>query len=257
MLEFLKSRTNRRRFGARIHRAFVRHGPLGFLRLLWLNASAYFGGEASDFRYVHDDRFDRALGVDTSGVLEIDEMEIASATAPPAETIRYEPVDPAWFEALLRTIEDRREPGEIFIDIGSGKGRALLLAAQHGFSRCVGIEFDKQLHRTAEHNVAVTDQRFSDTTFELHNINAFDYDFPALPTICFFNRPFTGAYLDDFIDKIEASLNAQPRAFILLYLHSIGESVLEEHSRWRLLNKGIFESSRHPFAIFAWNEERG
>ena len=41
-----------------------------------------------------------------------------------------------------------------FIDIGSGKGRALILAGRLGFREAIGVEFSSNLHRIAEKNLA-------------------------------------------------------------------------------------------------------
>jgi methylase of polypeptide subunit release factors len=40
-----------------------------------------------------------------------------------------------------------------FIDLGSGKGRALVLALSYPFRRVVGVEFALELHRVAEANL--------------------------------------------------------------------------------------------------------
>src|SRR5207245_5268496 len=39
-----------------------------------------------------------------------------------------------------------------FVDFGCGKGRALVLAAEHGFRRVLGIECDAQLFAAAQRN---------------------------------------------------------------------------------------------------------
>ena len=41
----------------------------------------------------------------------------------------------------------------IFIDLGSGKGRALLMASDYPFRRIVGVELLPQLHRAAQDNL--------------------------------------------------------------------------------------------------------
>ena len=41
-----------------------------------------------------------------------------------------------------------------FVDYGAGKGRVLLLAAQHPFAAVGGIEFAEELHDDAAMNIA-------------------------------------------------------------------------------------------------------
>ena len=40
-----------------------------------------------------------------------------------------------------------------FIDIGSGKGRTLLMASDYPFRRIIGVELLPELHRIAQENV--------------------------------------------------------------------------------------------------------
>ncbi len=65
----------------------------------------------------------------------------------------YQPTEPALFREMMAALPiDFRE--FTFIDIGSGKGRTLLLAAQYPFRKIVGVELIRELHRAAEENVA-------------------------------------------------------------------------------------------------------
>src|SRR5579864_7137056 len=41
-----------------------------------------------------------------------------------------------------------------FIDLGSGKGRVLLMASDYPFKRIIGVEFMLELHRVAQKNIA-------------------------------------------------------------------------------------------------------
>jgi predicted RNA methylase len=48
-----------------------------------------------------------------------------------------------------------RDLGEyVFIDMGSGKGRVLLTAAQFKFGRVIGVEFAEELHKQAQQNIS-------------------------------------------------------------------------------------------------------
>ena len=68
----------------------------------------------------------------------------------------YQPTEPALFHEMLASLRsiatiDLRE--FIFIDIGSGKGRALLMAADYPFRRIVGVELLPELHRVSKENI--------------------------------------------------------------------------------------------------------
>lgn len=88
------------------------------------------------------DGFDREFGTDTSAV---------DFATPPGT---YVPIIPRMFRDMMSGI---RLPFEdfVFVDIGSGKGRALLLASDYPFKRCSGLELSPIHHARAEQNIAL------------------------------------------------------------------------------------------------------
>jgi hypothetical protein len=56
-------------------------------------------------------------------------------------------------EVSHRTVAQAGLQDFTFIDLGSGKGRVLLMAAAYGFKRIIGVEFMPELHRVAEENI--------------------------------------------------------------------------------------------------------
>src|SRR5215469_11602963 len=67
----------------------------------------------------------------------------------------YQPIEPDIFHEMLSAVPaDFRH--YTFIDIGSGKGRALLLASESRFRRIIGIELLPELNRIAQANIAKT-----------------------------------------------------------------------------------------------------
>ena len=64
----------------------------------------------------------------------------------------YQPTEPALFKEMMAYLKiDFQE--FTFIDIGSGKGRVLLMAADYPFRRILGIELLPALHRVAQENL--------------------------------------------------------------------------------------------------------
>ena len=70
----------------------------------------------------------------------------------------YQPTEPTLFremiENLMQVTPKINLPEFTFIDIGSGKGRALLMASQYPFRRILGIELLPELHRVAKENIS-------------------------------------------------------------------------------------------------------
>ncbi len=64
----------------------------------------------------------------------------------------YEPSTPEVIEAVLDAV-DVGPRGWTFVDLGSGKGRAVLLASRRPFDRVVGVELRRGLHERAVANL--------------------------------------------------------------------------------------------------------
>src|SRR5205823_11770334 len=98
-----------------------------------------------------DYSLDRKYGIDTRFARQ-------SCAAPPGADnahrgYYYEPIQIAVFDRIMNALPAR--PGSLtFVDFGSGKGRALILASLRGFRRVIGIEHDANLHAAARGNVA-------------------------------------------------------------------------------------------------------
>ena len=98
--------------------------------------------------------FDQRYGTNTSGL--IGGGTLATGHKHDAYITGYSGVPPSRFEAALErwrsTIGSARIEDYTFIDLGCGKGRALLLASRHPFREVIGIELNPQLAAIAQRN---------------------------------------------------------------------------------------------------------
>ena len=67
----------------------------------------------------------------------------------------YQPTEPALFREMMKTMSSLEIDFQdlTFIDVGSGKGRVLLMAAEYPFRRVLGVELLPALHRVAQANI--------------------------------------------------------------------------------------------------------
>src|SRR5947207_335541 len=66
----------------------------------------------------------------------------------------YLPTRPSTARAIFRELPILNYSGYTFVDFGSGKGRMLLLAAEHPFAAVQGVEYNEHLHECAKNNLA-------------------------------------------------------------------------------------------------------
>jgi hypothetical protein len=144
----------------------------------------------------------------------------------------YQPTDPFIFREMMEQVRaDLRE--FTFVDLGSGKGRALLLASEYPFRRIIGMELLPELHRVAEENIRhlpTTDQ----ARFELSCGDARQFVFPAEPLFVYLFDPFPAEVLAEVIAKLEQSMRATPRPVVVAYQNPVSEAVI---ARSRALKK--------------------
>jgi SAM-dependent methyltransferase len=137
------------------------------------------------------DSFDRGLGVTTAGSVSLRRLRIRSVHK--SAGVRYQPVDPEIFRQAMQYIPKDR----IFIDLGCGKGRGLILAHQAGFRRLIGVEFSSKLARIASRNLA-----HLKITAQIVEQDAATFSFPRKPSVIFLYNPFGPEVLREVIPQM-------------------------------------------------------
>jgi SAM-dependent methyltransferase len=184
-------------------------------------------------------RFERRYGVSTRGVIEPSELTVSVGDVAEGFTYVGTPIRVArwWLRAL---------PGDVetftFVDMGSGKGRVLLLAAEHGFGRSVGIEFAAELHEAAVANARVA--RSNGLTIEPHLGDAASFEFPLEPLVVHFNNPFSERVMHEVIANLTASYETKPRPVIAIYQQLTHEEPGQATRNIELLDQVPFLSGR-------------
>jgi tRNA1(Val) A37 N6-methylase TrmN6 len=122
----------------------------------------------------------------------------------------------------------------VFVDLGSGKGRTLLMASDYPFRRIVGVELLPALHRAAQENLSKYRSE-SQKCFAIEAIcgDATEFDFPNEPTVLFLFNPFPEAGLRRVMGNLENSLREHPRKTYVLYHNPLLEQVLSERDVWK------------------------
>jgi SAM-dependent methyltransferase len=138
----------------------------------------------------------------------------------------YQPIEPQLFREIMAALEiDFSE--FTFIDIGSGKGRALLLAAEYPFRRVSGIELLPELNSVAEENIRkfLGEKR---ACGEVHAVcaDATEFIFPAESLVVFLFNPLPKAGLKRVIENLEASLREYPRPVYVIYTSPVFEGIV-------------------------------
>jgi SAM-dependent methyltransferase len=144
----------------------------------------------------------------------------------------YQPTEASLFHEMIEAVAALPKfsfGAFTFIDLGSGKGRTLLMAAEYPFRQVVGVELLPRLNEIARQNLAES-KTGSRKCFAIESIcgDAVDFVFPNEPTVLFLFNPFPEAGLRRVIANLEESLRRYPRVAYVLYHNPLLERVLAE-----------------------------
>ncbi len=154
--------------------------------------------------------------VETRKPLALCDLAISSPNVPFGR--HYEATDPAVFRAILQRLSIEYERFT-FIDFGSGKGRAVLLASDFPFARIIGLEFSSDLVRLADKNCLT----YRSTTQKCRTLSILCTDFaefslPAEPLVLYFFDPLKSTDLmEALLTKIAQSAQSRPRPVFLIH----------------------------------------
>jgi hypothetical protein len=217
-------------------------GPFGAFRYYVAGAFALMRDllpEKRKSRY-GDIEYDFDNGVDTTwGTLSLRTRvrELLSGA-------EYQPSEPNLFREILCALPVSVE-GFTFVDLGSGKGRTLLLASDYPFRRIIGVELLSELHQVAVKNIFI----YRSEKQQCFNIESFvqdarEFQFPSEPTVLYLFNPFPEYVLGAVLANLKASYAATPREIYVLYHNLVHESVFQAQPWLREITR------THQYAVY-------
>lgn len=148
---------------------------------------------------------------------------------------QYFPTEPWLFEEIMQAIPIQFEDFT-FVDLGSGKGRALMMAAPYGFRRILGVEFMPEWHRIAQENI----RKFTEhcaagnkpaLAIESVCMDARDFELPAGPLVVYFFNAFPEPVLAEVLERLQRSWQENHRPVFVAYRYPEFEQLLHK-SGW-------------------------
>lgn len=204
--------------------------------------------------------FDTQHGVDTSGLL----TAVALASGQPNDLLGtgYSGTPPSRFRAAIE--HWITAPPELpiqaysFIDIGSGKGRVMMLATVFPFHEIIGVEMNPGLAQIATANLEKW--RAACPSVPPTRIvcqDALAFELPDTPCLVYLYNPFAEPILRRLIERLEQSFAANPRPLDILYCNPVSARLFEVHPSYRKLWSGPVPVSAEDAAAesFASSDE--
>lgn len=180
--------------------------------------------------------YDMRYGVHTAPEVSLGSLDIKSPNA--SRGGNYSGTEPNYFRRILDEFELDLSRFT-FIDIGSGMGRALLLASEKPFRRIIGVEFARELHEIAESNI----KKFRSPSQQCFDINSICedgavYELPNEPIICYLFNPFDREVFERVIANFEASLRSSPRELYVIYTNPMHNDLFQASPAFKQIGEG-------------------
>jgi hypothetical protein len=132
---------------------------------------------------------------------------------------------------------------DVFVDLGAGKGRALLIAGRLPYGSVVGVDLDVGLAQLAQSNVDRARQKMRAGAIKCESANVLDWAFPDDVSTVFLFNSFVGQTFRSAMAGIFDSFDRNPRPIHIVYEHpwehdwlvSTGRVVVENVRPMKLL----------------------
>jgi hypothetical protein len=168
-------------------------------------------------------RIDAMYGTDTQEWMG---LEILDASGPNVAHARVYAPSPLYdAQGILRKLPINFG-GYDFVDLGSGKGMMLLVAAEFGFRRVSGVEFGRAAYEVGLENL----KKFRDRSpaappVEMHFGDASSFPLPDEPLVVYLFNPFGPEVIQTVLAGMERSLSATPRDCWIVYINPVHHEV--------------------------------
>lgn len=138
-----------------------------------------------------------------------------------------------------------------FVDIGSGKGKLLLLASNFPFSDIVGVEYAPSLHAIALKNVRRL-KSAKHSAITCVNADAMTWELPTSPTVYFLYNPFDLETTRAFFERLDEHVARTRLPTFMIYGNLRGTS--EREMAFQSARSLVLKKRTPRFLIHAANQ---
>jgi SAM-dependent methyltransferase len=136
----------------------------------------------------------------------------------------YMPVPYDMLEEIFTTINISNYAH--FLDIGCGKGRAMVVANHFGVKKISGIDFSKDLCEAATANFDGIKKHFPKTKIKIYHNDAFYFKIEKDVDCIFMFNPFDDIIMSGVLENIEISLQKKPRKMTIIYINPVDKELM-------------------------------
>lgn len=199
--------------------------------------------------------FDLEYGTETSGLIPA--ADLLTGTSADRHVTAYYGVAPSILRSLIdrwrHTLPDGQDIGRwTFLDIGAGKGRGMLVAAEFPFRQVVGVELNPLLAAIARSNIALrTDaakasaesNAATSAPLQVLQGDALALELEPVPTLAFLFHPFERPALRALLRNLERAFGGRSGLLDMLYVNAEHLAVFSDHPAFTVCWEGSIAMS--------------
>jgi hypothetical protein len=217
---------------SRLREALRRYGLFGTLRLVGHTLASMLEERSPARRrdWQRQLEFDRRYGIDTATKVAATELRVPDPGSKAAlHAVGYQPTGVSALHQILQAIP-LDFANWTFVDIGAGKGRALLVGSHYPFRRIIGVELSPHLVEIARRNLAAySDPAQRCLALECVCGDASRYRLPDEGNVLLYlYNPFGEPIMRMFLETMgEAAASARNRQIWIAYANPLLKELFE------------------------------
>jgi len=176
-----------------------------------------------------DKLYDRKLNVETTKVVKISGLNTTVDFTEYEIDELYSATPSLLFKALHWPVTSKDKRNATYVDVGCGKGRALMQGMKYGFKTLIGVEFIPSLAEHARYNLEhAKSAPASNIECNVVCQDIRNYKYPDTDLVLYLFNPFDPVVFRGFLDNLLEDLQNSPRQATLIYYHSHCSQMLED-----------------------------
>ena len=177
--------------------------------------------------------FDRRYSVDTCGIVRLSSIPVIKASW--VYGFDYQAVEVFGLRDFLNEFSMLPEQST-FVDLGAGKGRAILMASMLPFRQVIGVELTEQLTSIARLNLEKISTRYQlAQECSVIHADAAEFEFPPGPLVIFLYNPFDYSIMEKVIENLLTAGRHDSRRALVIYFRPELRQMWEIVPQFRLL----------------------
>lgn len=198
-----------------------------FQYIYYFFRSLYYRGFINTFKLLsYEGKYEKLLGINTHSIVNLDKLTLAGENTD--QNHHYQGA--SYFILFSIFNELPKETKDLpLIDYGCGKGRALFVAEQCGFTHLIGVDIAKELIEDANRNKAIYKKKNPESSIDFLFEDATKYKIPNNACVFYFFNPFGEEIMQKVINNIKESVKLNPRKIYCIYLNPKYKAVFEKN----------------------------